>query len=576
MSSFSTRRFLSTYGLVAILLVLTASVLFHISSQRRRVRQIQEQFQTLQHLISAAYQAIPSERFIPWLENANFQTWGGAGWNVIWLQPDRSVRWSIHPVTGEFPPRLLEVIRTQGNTRQDPGRNTRMQINSGSQLIHFECISPNDPAAGWILLRAPLPRLFLDEKELGLSTLLLSALWLGLFFLYHHQLRRHFQSIPRTAEPSGHPPVLANETSEAWAKQYVTLTSRKLSEQGDLFDALFDNLQDGILLLDPENRILRINTTAVTLLGESSDSPAGRALSTLADHADLGLFAKEIRVSGTYQATELPLQSTSTHCSVAGIPLQMNGRAGAHHVMLVLRDLTRIRQLEKVAEEYAVNVSHELKTPLTLILGYAEALISQGETDREFREHSLHTIERHAKRIIRIIDDLLRLAWLKNEAYTLGIPRSTVPIATVVEEAAEACREWARNADIAIETHIPADLVWHLNSGLIEEAIVNLVKNAILYALVGPVEIRVQILASGHLEIAVIDRGPGLRPEDAQHIFDRFYRAEKGRTRATGGASGSGLGLPIVQQIVEAHHGTARVETAPGEGCTFILEIPPA
>ena len=190
----------------------------------------------------------------------------------------------------------------------------------------------------------------------------------------------------------------------------------------------------------------------------------------------------------------------------------------------------------------------------------------------EFRERSLRTIERHAKRIIRIIDDLLRLAWLRNEADTVGIPRTPVLLAVVVDDVVSVCREWARSAGLDIETHVPEGLLWSLNSGLMEEALVNLVKNAILYALVGPVEIRVRVLANGNLEIAVIDRGPGLKPEDATRIFDRFYRVDKSRSRASGG---SGLGLPIVQQIVEAHRGTARVETSPGAGCTFLLEIPP-
>ena len=148
-----------------------------------------------------------------------------------------------------------------------------------------------------------------------------------------------------------------------------------------------------------------------------------------------------------------------------------------------------------------------------------------------------------------------------------------MPVASVVDATLAFTREWARNAGIAIETHIPDGLVWSLNAGLMEEALSNLVKNAILYALVGPIEIRARVLGNGNLELAVVDRGPGLKPEDAQRIFDRFYRADKGRARSAGG---SGLGLPIVQQIVEAHRGDARVESTPGQGCTFILEIPPA
>jgi len=197
--------------------------------------------------------------------------------------------------------------------------------------------------------------------------------------------------------------------------------------------------------------------------------------------------------------------------------------------MLVLRDVSRLRQLERAGEDYAVNVSHELKTPLTLILGYTETLLSHADMAPEFRERSLRTIERHAKRIIRIVDDLLRLAWLRNEADTVGIPRAMVSVNSVIEEVVASCREWARSAGITIATHVPENLMWSLNSGLMEEALVNLVKNAILYALVGPIEIRARVCENGNLELAVMDRGPGLKLEDANRIFDRFYRAEKSR-----------------------------------------------
>ena len=240
---------------------------------------------------------------------------------------------------------------------------------------------------------------------------------------------------------------------------------------------------------------------------------------------------------------------------------------------LTMREIAKVRHLEAAGEDYATNVSHELKTPLTLILGYAETLLSHKDVDEDFRERSLRTIQRHAKRILRIVDDLLRLAWLRNEADAVGIPRSRVSVAALVADAVDVCREWARAAGVEIQTHVPDGLDWSLNKGLVEEAIVNLVKNAILYALAGPVEVRVRAMPGDLLQISVVDCGPGLKPEDAARIFERFYRADKGRSRSVGG---SGLGLPIVQQIVEAHRGRARVETSPGKGCTFILEIPAA
>ena len=408
---------------------------------------------------------------------------------------------------------------------------------------------------------------------LWLASVLYAALLLGVFFLYQRSLHRHIRKL---AGESGLDPMLPfpgpGEALEDWTRKYVATASLKLAEERGLFDSLFDILQDGILFLDGESRILRANAAAAAMLRQEPGALIGVSLAAAANQEALTDLAGKIRTTGTYHAAEIYLPSIPGPGHVAGIPLRTGKDSCCTHLMLVLRDLTRIRRLESAGEEYATNVSHELKTPLTLILGYTETLLSHGAIDPEFRERSLRTIERHTKRIIRIIDDLLRLAWLRNEAGTVGISRAPVSLAVVVDEALALCRDWARAAGIAIEPHVPDGLVWHLNSGLIEEAIVNLVKNAILYALVGPIEIRVRVLDNGRLEIAVADRGPGLKPEDAKRIFDRFYRADKSRSRALGG---SGLGLPIVQQIVEAHQGTARVETAPGAGCTFLLEIPP-
>ena len=337
-------------------------------------------------------------------------------------------------------------------------------------------------------------------------------------------------------------------------------------------DPLFDLLQDGTLVLDAEERVVRANATATAMLGTPARPLVGCRLAELADRDVLETLARGIRAHHAPQTSEVQLHSMSALCTAAGIFLPEGSDGPGPRIMIVLRDISRLRQLEHAGEEYATNVSHELKTPLTLILGHAETLISNTDMEPEFRDRSLRTIERHAKRILRIIDDLLRLAWLKNEGYAVGIPRAPVAVGPIFDETVATCREWARSAGLDIETSIPAGLVWSLNPGLIEEALVNLVKNAILYALVGPIELRGRVLDNGNLEFAVVDRGPGLKPEDAQRIFDRFYRADKGRSRGSGG---SGLGLPIVQQIVEAHCGTARVETAPGEGCTFILEIPP-
>jgi len=570
-----TRRFTLLYVSLISLLIVLVAVFSRIHNNRIQQQRIHEHFLSIQNLLRSAYQEMPEERFIPWLNDASLHTRECLNWNVVWLAPDLSIRWAIHPIVpDELPLQRIEEQHDQNITCNDYGHCPPFRTRTQSSAIHLQRLSDRDPEAGWLLLYTPLSRFFLDAQELWIGALSLLLLLAGAFFLYQYLIRRHVQNL---IEESGLSkmitPPKAHETIEGWAKQYAHLASRKIEETRDQFDSLFDILQDGIFLLDSENRILRANTAAAALLGETPETLIGHPLSETTDHIVLERHISKIRATATYQASEIQLSANDALCNVAGIPIrEQNRRAPSSHVMLVLRDLTRLRQLERAGEEYAVNVSHELKTPLTMILGYTETLLSHNDMDAESQERFLRTIERHAKRISRIIDDLLRLAWLRNEDYTVGIPRAEAQIGTLINETIFMCDEWARNAGIEIKVDFPEDLTWKLNSGLMEEALINLVKNAILYAIVGPVEIRVRVTDSGNLEFAVIDRGPGLKPEDAQHIFDRFYRSDKGRARAKGG---SGLGLPIVQQIIEAHKGTARVETAPGEGCIFILEIPP-
>ena len=573
--AFSTRRFTLAYALVVAVLVAAGATLLNYRHLQRQERIHRQRFEFLQDLLLTAYRGLPADQFIPWLARVDFQAWESPGWNLAWLAPDQTVRWSVHPTAaGDLPANVQTAIRALEAPQVRSIHDLRIREAGRDDLVDLHRLSPDDPADGILLLRTPRPRFFADSAGLWIAAAALFLFLLAVFAFFQQSLLGHIRRIVRTSGATGTPSSETDQPIETWAEQHATLASRRISEERDHFDALFDLLQDGTLVLDAANRIVRANATANRLLGNPATNLVGRALAELADGEALEALVADIRAAGAFCAAEIRVRGDVVLCSAAGVPLHEEGEEFGHHVMLVLRDISRVRQLERAGEEYATNVSHELKTPLTLILGYTETLLSHADMEPEFRDRSLRTIEHHAKRILRIIDDLLRLAWLKNEYESVGsIPRAAVPVASVIDETLFFCREWARNAGIAIETHIPEGLVWSLNAGLMEEALANLVKNAILYALVGPVEIRARVLGNGNLELAVVDRGPGLKPEDANRIFDRFYRADKGRSRASGG---SGLGLPIVQQIVEAHRGDARVETAPGEGCTFILEIPPA
>jgi two-component system, OmpR family, phosphate regulon sensor histidine kinase PhoR len=571
----SSRRFLlaSTAGAGAMVFVLLA--LFHIPYYLRQGEIIHSRLAALQRLIVSAYPHHSPETFTRWLDGAQLDQWASPGWNVGWLAPDGQIRWSIHPLSPDaLPPPVQRAIRLAGAPSADTPPCILFRQGLNVDAFHVHPLSATDPDAGLLLLQAPRPRFFRDAIDLWAAATLLVAMLAVLFAGYQRRTRRHIRAlIAESGLDHNLPPLHPNDTLETWTQHYVAAAARKITEERDLFDALFELLQDGILLLDSNNRILRANSAAAKMMARGRAPLSGMPLTDIPGYEPLVVLAEFIRDSGTHQTDDILLPGVADPCPVSGAPLMPGEDAERNHLLFVMRDLTQLRRLESAGEEYATNVSHELKTPLTLILGYTETLLSHSEMDTDFRERSLRTIERHAKRIIRIVDDLLRLAWLRNEAGVSGIPCSPVEVATVLNDAVALCNEWARAAGIAVETSVPPGLVWPLNSGLIEEAIVNLVKNAILYALEGPVVVRARTLSNGNLELSVTDRGPGLKPDDAQRIFDRFYRADKSRSRASGG---SGLGLPIVQQIVEAHHGTARVETAHGAGCTFILEFPPA
>ncbi len=573
--AFSTRRFTFAYAaIMAALIALAASALQHLSLQRQ-ARQLERRRESLQHLLVSSYRELGPERFLPWLARVDFQAWAAPGWNLIWLAADGSVRWAVQPADPARVPaagRAALIALAAGERVETHDLAFQADGRRGRADVHL--LDPADPAAGGMLLLVPVPRFFSDAVDFWIAAAALFLLLLGIFAVYQRLLLGRIRRIVQAHVAAGTVPPGPDQFLETWAVQHAALASRRKSEERDPFDALFDLLQDGTLVLDAANRILRANATANQLLAPGAAPLVGRALAELPDSDALAGLADDIRTAAAFRSAEIQLRGDGPQCQAAGIPLHEEDGPAGGHVLLVLRDVSRMRQLERAGEEYATNVSHELKTPLTLILGYTETLLSHADTEPEFRDRSLRTIEHHARRILRIVDDLLRLAWLKNEAESVGqVPRAPVAVAAVAAEAVASCREWARNAGVAVDVHVPDGLTWSLHAGLMEEALANLLKNAILYALVGPVEIRARVLANGHLEWAVVDRGPGLKPDDAQRIFDRFYRADKGRARATGG---SGLGLPIVQQIVQAHRGTARVETAPGEGCTFLLEIPPA
>jgi two-component system phosphate regulon sensor histidine kinase PhoR len=242
----------------------------------------------------------------------------------------------------------------------------------------------------------------------------------------------------------------------------------------------------------------------------------------------------------------------------------------ARNFILVFHDVSETKRLERMRRDFVANVSHELRTPLTAIGGYAETLLGGALEDPQRARPFLSIIERHTVRLGRLVDDLLTLSDL--ELGRTELRRTAVQVEDVVETAFEVLRNKAVQGGITLAKAIGEDTPpLDADQDRVEQALVNLVDNAIKYTKAGgTVELSLE-RDGGDAVVAVSDTGVGMNPEDAERIFEPFVRLDAARTAE---AAGAGLGLSIVHSIVAAHAGRLSVQTAPGVGSTFAVRLP--
>jgi two-component system phosphate regulon sensor histidine kinase PhoR len=251
---------------------------------------------------------------------------------------------------------------------------------------------------------------------------------------------------------------------------------------------------------------------------------------------------------------------------VSAIPILTGARADA--ILLTLEDLRPEREMANLRREFVANVSHELKTPLTSIRGYAETLLHGGLEDEEHRAKFVETIRVQAEKLEALVNDLLTLADLERPDTRLDV--KDWDLAEVVREIALPFEESASRRGLSLVVEAPHRTPVRLDRRAIEFALTNLLDNAIKYTERGMVRVRVERNGE-RARVEVTDTGPGISPEHASRVFERFYRVDRGRSRVGGG---TGLGLSIVKHAISVHGGTVGLASAPGSGSTFWFEIP--
>ncbi len=335
-------------------------------------------------------------------------------------------------------------------------------------------------------------------------------------------------------------------------------------------EAVLGSMIEGVLAIDGRRRILGINRAAADLLDVEAEQAAGRPLQDVIRNPDLRRFAL------TAIDCREPVEDDLLLRGIRDRTIRLRGTAlrdasGDGGAVIVLNDVTEVQRLENVRRDFVANVSHELKTPVASIKGFVETLLDGALDDRNDARRFLGIVARQADRLAAIIEDLLALSRIEQSETSGKLPLDLQPLAGILITASDDCRPRAVERSIRLEVDCPPDLIVTVNGPLLEQAVINLVDNAIKYSEAGKaVWLSADNDATGPA-IRVRDEGCGIAAEHLPRLFERFYRVDKARSRVLGG---TGLGLSIVKHIVQAHAGTIVVESTPGVGTTFTIRLP--
>ena len=352
---------------------------------------------------------------------------------------------------------------------------------------------------------------------------------------------------------------------------------RQTAEEGLSLRRILSAMREGILIVNRDGRITLVNE-ALQRFFPGAKSPIGRSLLEVLRRHELDQAVTHTLAGGRDQHIELTFDSPGPGGTVAhkhyDIHIAAMSREDGDHpraALVVLQDVTAIRTLEATRREFVANVSHEFRTPLTVINGFVETLLDGATEDPAMTSRSLSAIHRNVQRLSLLLEDLLTISSLENRARLLDFQpvnlRETMERVCDNLQPGSASRavvfkiEWGAGAEFAeADPHRIEQVYW------------NLLSNAIRHAEADPLIVTVTAARAGDsIQMEFSDNGTGIPLEDHAHIFERFYRVHKHRARDAGG---TGLGLSIVKNIILAHGGQVSLRSTPGDGATFCISLP--
>lgn len=378
------------------------------------------------------------------------------------------------------------------------------------------------------------------------------------------------EDLPGAAGPAWEQLRLASNELIAEVGQLQQQRTGQLAQ----LEATLGSLQEAVLIVDAGNYILLANKALQAISPRAVNQIIGHRLELVLHSAAFLNYVESVRLGKAQpqQEVEFIEDGRTTWLEVTGTTIQSQGSSRGPWTLFVLHDITKQKKLEAVRKDFVANVSHELRTPLSVIKGYVETLVD-GHPDipPADQERFLKTIQRHTERLNSLLEDLLVLSRL--ESINPGLRRESVDLGKlltdIIDDYHARPSAGGHQLDLTVDASIGRMLLDPLK---ITQVVENLLDNALKYT---PKGSRIQLSASlqgmGEVLVTLRDNGQGIPADDLPHLFERFYRVDKGRSREKGG---TGLGLSIVKHIVQLHGGRAWVESKQGQGTAFFFSLP--
>lgn len=409
---------------------------------------------------------------------------------------------------------------------------------------------------------------------LGLLFLIITAF---VFLLLHQKNEPLVTVLPVLKKIVKHPDETRSiiQNSPEWNELYetVNLLSQQMSQTylaytsiDEQFHALLDELMIGVFIIDTDGKIQLINPKMVEILGTPAVTTGHHYVEVIQEPVLIHLIHQIVTEKNTiHQEVQLTL---SENDRILDVSLRYLKEMGNHYQVLgIAYDLTRVRQLEKIQKDFVSNVSHELKTPVTSLLGFTETLLDGAKEDPETLTQFLEIMQKDATRLQRLIQEILQLS---RDGKNIAYDNQELHLSQFTNELLKSYKKMIAEKQLHIELIGKPTDTYTTKYELFYPIIKNLIENAIQYT-PDHGNISIQFSTENGLTYSVKDNGLGISLVDQNRIFERFYRVDKARSRHSGG---TGLGLSIVQNYTELLGGTVVIDSHLGLGSTFTIRIP--